>query len=40
MFDRGTTTLSANVPWWRSLSSDRFGSSVSSPRHAGSLMTA
>ncbi len=37
---RGTTTLSAKVPWWRSESSDRFGSNVSSPVHEGSLMTA
>ena len=35
----GTTTLSANVPWWRSESSDRLGSSVSSPVHDGSLTT-
>ncbi len=29
---RGTATLSANVPWCRSLSSERRGSKVSSPR--------
>ena len=38
-FRRGTATLSANVPGCRSDSNDRFGSSVSSPRHEGSLMT-
>ena len=38
--DRGTATRSANVPWWRSDSSDRFGSSVSSPVQSGPLMTA
>ena len=32
---RGTATRSANVPWWRSESSDRFGSKVSSPVQAG-----
>ena len=37
---RGTTTLSAKVPWWRSDSSDRRGSKVSSPVHDGSLTTA
>ena len=37
---RGTATRSANVPWWRSESSERFGSSVSSPLQAGSPMTA
>ena len=36
---RGTATRSANVPGWRSDSSERFGSSVSSPRHWGSEMT-
>ncbi len=39
-FCRGTATRSASVPWYRSLSSDRFGSSVSSPRQAGSAITA
>ena len=38
---RGTTTLSANVPWYRSESSERFGSRVSSaPVQPGSLTTA
>ena len=37
---RGTTTRSANVPWCRSESSDRFGSRVSSPAQLGSLTTA
>ena len=39
-FRAGTATFSASVPWYRSLSSDRFGSSVSSPFHAGSEITA
>ena len=36
----GTTTLSAKVPWNRSDSSDRPGSSVSSPVQPGALITA
>ena len=36
---RGTATRSAIAPWWRSESSDRFGSKVSSPVHDGSLIT-
>jgi hypothetical protein len=36
---RGTATRSAIAPWWRSESSDRFGSNVSSPIHDGSLIT-
>src|SRR5690606_30475922 len=35
----GTMTRSANVPWCFSVSSVRLGSSVSSPRHAGSPIT-
>ena len=37
---RGTATRSAKVPWWRSESSERFGSKVSSPVQSGSLTTA
>ena len=37
---RGTATFSAIVPWWRSESSERLGSRVSSPVHDGLLMTA
>ncbi len=37
---RGTATRSAKVPWWRSESSERWGSKVSSPVQVGSLMTA
>ena len=40
MLRRGTATLAAKVPWWRSESSDRFGSKVSSPSHPGLLITA
>src|SRR4029450_5953315 len=39
-FCAGTATRSASAPWYRSLSSDRRGSSVSSPRQAGSEITA
>ena len=35
----GTITCSAKVPWWRSLSSERSGSSVSSPRQSSVLIT-
>ena len=35
----GTATRSAIAPWWRSESSDRFGSKVSSPFQDGSLIT-
>ena len=38
-FRRGTTTCSARVPWWRSDSRERRGSSVSSPVQSGVLMT-
>ena len=37
-FERGTATRWASAPWWRSESSERRGSSVSSPRHCGSLI--